>query len=403
MNPNPPLGVLFHWIGGLAAASFYLPFKRVRRWSWETYWLVGGVFSWIIAPPIFASLFVPNVWRIISDTPSSTLIWTICFGLLWGVGGLTFGLTVRYLGLALGYAIALGCCAAFGTLIPPLFNHQLGAIAATNGGRVVLLGVLVCLVGIAISGLAGRSKEAEMSETQKKAAVAEFNFPRGLIIAIVCGIMSACMAFAFAAGQPIADAAARGLAHAGRADVWQNLPILVVVLWGGFLTNFVWCVILHLKNKSAGEYIGEYMENAAAPTAESKTRRIALAPNYLLSAAAGLIWYFQFFFYSMGETKMGQFGFSSWTLHMASIIIFSTLWGVALKEWKGSSARTHKLIAAGLATLIASTVIIGWGNYLTAKESAPKQSAALFPLPRNPGPTDSPAILAINGLIRLST
>ena len=376
MNGDPSLGVLFHWIGGLAAASFYLPYKGVRRWSWETYWLVGGLFSWIVAPPLLAMAFVPGTWDVIAHASSRTLVWTFVFGLLWGVGGLTFGLTVRYLGVALGYAVALGFCAAFGTLLPPVFEGKIADIAASTGGKITLLGVGICLVGIALSGLAGKSKEAEMSEADKRASVREFAFGKGLTIAVLCGIMSACMAFAFASGKPIGDAAAVRLAAEGRLAIWQKLPILVVVLWGGFLTNLIWCLILHVRNGSGGEYVrgttasattavdahGVATDSTAAALPVS--RPVPLAANYALSALAGVTWYFQFFFYSMGETKMGDYGFSSWTLHMASIIIFSTLWGVALKEWRGSSRRTHTLIALGLATLVLSTVVVGYGTYL---------------------------------------
>ncbi|HEY2940881.1 MAG TPA: L-rhamnose/proton symporter RhaT [Vicinamibacteria bacterium] len=348
MDANPALGVTLHAIGGLAAASFYIPYKRVRGWSWETYWLVGGIFSWIVAPWVFSRVILPQTVEILRASGRVTLLWTFFFGVLWGVGGLTFGLTMRYLGIALGYAIALGLCAAFGTLMPPLFNGEMGEILSSASGRVVVLGVLVCLAGIAVSGRAGIRKESEVSEADKKAAVAEFSLGRGMAVAVACGVMSASMAYGIAAGKPIAAAA---LAH-GAPSLWQNLPVLIVILTGGFLTNVVWCVFLALKNRSAGDY-----SHAAAP----------LALNYLLCALAGLTWYLQFFFYGMGTTRMGRYDFSSWTLHMASIIIFSTLWGIALHEWKGTTPGTRRLVAAGLALLVVSTVIVGYGNYLAAQ------------------------------------
>jgi len=356
MDANPALGVMLHAIGGLAAASFYIPYKRVRSWSWETYWLVGGVFSWIVAPWAFSLAILPQTTEILRDTGRSTLFWTFLFGVLWGVGGLTFGLTMRYLGIALGYAIALGLCAAFGTLMPPLFNGELGEIAAHVPGQVILLGVAVCVAGIAVSGRAGIRKEGEVSEADKKATVAEFSLGRGMAVAVACGVMSASMAYGIAAGKPIAAAA---LAH-GAPSLWQNLPVLIVILTGGFLTNVVWCVFLAAKNRSAGDY-----GRAGAP----------LVANYLLCALAGLTWYLQFFFYSMGTTRMGPYDFSSWTLHMASIIIFGTLWGVALHEWRGTTLGTRRLVAAGLVLLIASTVIVGYGNYLAAQSAAPSRSS----------------------------
>jgi L-rhamnose-H+ transport protein len=351
-DANPALGVVLHAIGGLAAASFYIPYKRVKGWAWETYWLVGGVFSWIVAPWAFALAILPQTTTILRDVDGMTLFWTFFFGVVWGVGGLTFGLTMRYLGIALGYAIALGLCAAFGTLVPPLFKGELAGIAATAPGRVVLLGVGVCLAGIAVSGGAGVRKEGEVPDAQKRATVAEFSLVRGMAVAVLCGVMSAAMAFGLAAGKPIADAA---LAR-GAPSLWQNLPVLVVVLAGGFVTNVAWCLFLAAKNRSSGDYL------RAQPSR---------APNYVLCALAGVTWYLQFFFYSMGTTRMGRYEFSSWTLHMASIIVFSTLWGIALAEWRGTRPGTQRLVAAGLALLVTSTVVVGYGNYLAARPPSP--------------------------------
>jgi L-rhamnose-H+ transport protein len=390
---NPVLGVFFHWLGGLASASFYIPYRGVKRWSWETYWLVGGFFSWIIAPLALASLLVPDLWPTIGAAPRNSLLLAYMFGMMWGVGGLTFGLTMRYLGIALGMAVALGFCAAFGTLVPPLFssdpNGTLWAMFGNLPGRTVLLGVLVCLLGIGVSGMAGMSKEKELSPEEKAATVKEFNFGKGMIIAVFSGILSSCMNFGFDAAQPLADLAKNALVSHGQSDLWQNLPVLIIVLWGGFTTNFIWCVILNLKNRSAHEYlnlrrtaVGEVsaaegiMLSAAAEeksvrqpvSAEDVIRPMAPAPllrNYFFSAIAGVTWYMQFFFFGMGKTRMGKaLDFSSWTLHMASIIIFSTLWGIALHEWKGTSRRTHWLIVLGLVMLVGSTVIIGYGGYL---------------------------------------
>jgi L-rhamnose-H+ transport protein len=351
---NPALGVLLHLVGGLAAASFYIPYKRVKGWSWEVYWIVGGVFSWIVAPWAVSLAILPQTLDVLREADRGALLWTFAFGVLWGVGGITFGLTMRYLGIALGYAIALGLCAAFGTLIPPVFAGQLGDILSRGSGQVVILGVLVCLAGITVSGRAGLRKEAEVSDEEKKATVAEFRLGRGMGVAVACGIMSACMAFAFAAGKPIAEDALRR----GAPSLWQNLPVLIVVMAGGFLTNLVWCLYLSVTKGSWRELFG-----AAAAGAP----RLA---NLLLCALAGLTWYLQFFFYSMGNTRMGRYDFSSWTLHMASIIIFSTLWGISLHEWRGTSTVTRRLVAVGLVLLVASTVVVGYGNYLAAPVAA---------------------------------
>ncbi len=384
MIPNPFLGVCFHWLGGLASGSFYVPYRGVRKWSWETYWLVGGVFSWIVCPGLLALLLTRDLAGVLQQQSLSTLWWTYFFGVLWGFGGLTFGLTMRYLGMSLGMGVALGYCAAFGTLLPPIFKaiaptipvaQSIGQIAATRAGQVTLAGVGVCMVGIAVAALAGFTKEREMPEAEKKKAIAEFAFRKGVLVATFSGIMSACFAFALTAGNPIGEASLA----AGTPKLWTGLPKLVVVLLGGFTTNCVWCAILSFRNRTGYQYLaarvrsehagltaagGESGAQRAAGGAADDDQRVPLLANYLFSALAGTTWYFQFFFYTMGETQMGKFAFSSWTLHMASIIIFSTMWGWVLHEWRGSSRRAHTLIAAGIATLILSTLVVGYGNYL---------------------------------------
>jgi L-rhamnose-H+ transport protein len=389
MTPNPALGVLFHWLGGLASGSFYVPYRGVKGWAWETYWLVGGVFSWIVAPWVMAGLMTNDVFAVLREASASTHFWAYFFGVLWGLGGLTFGLTMRYLGMSLGMAMVLGYCAAFGTLIPPIFHGEFATkILGTQSGIVILIGIIVCLVGIAIAGLAGVSKEREMPEEEKKIAIKEFNLRRGIAVATFSGVMSACFAFALDAGSEIKKIT---LQH-GTTTLWQGLPVLIVVLLGGFTTNVIWCLILNFRNRTGYQYFNSeirnypdrdhepILENAIdAPSEQTATRarRSAVATvakpepyhapmlsNYLLCALAGTTWYFQFFFYTMGETQMGKYGFSSWTLHMASIIIFSTLWGIALKEWKGSSTKTKSLVFLSLVVLVGSTVIVGYGNYL---------------------------------------
>jgi len=392
---NLATGVLFHWLGGLASASFYIPYRGVRRWSWETYWIVGGLFSWIIAPSLLASLLVPDLYLLIGAAPRSSLMWCYLFGVLWGIGGLTFGLTMRYLGIALGMAVALGFCAAFGTLMPPLFDGKFGELLSSTSGLTVLAGVLACLVGIGISGAAGMSKEAELSPEAKAVAVKEFDFKKGMVVAVFAGVMSSCFAYGLAAGRPLGEITKGALEASGGSLLWQNLPVLVVVLWGGFTTNFIWCVALNIRNRSSHEYLNtprshisemsaaEGMMMSAAPEIAANREAVAhgscgssardegpapLLRNYLLCAVAGITWYLQFFFYSMGETKMGAYTFSSWTLHMASIIIFSTIWGIFLHEWRGVSRRTSSLVFLGLLVLIVSTVIVGYGNYLGGGE-----------------------------------
>jgi len=339
-----------------------------------------------------------DLLSVLAQAPPVTLFWSFFFGLLWGIGGLTFGLTMRYLGLSLGMAVVLGLCAAFGTLIPPIFRGEfMSQVVGTSSGRVILFGILVCLAGITAAGLAGISKERVMSPAQQKAAIKEFDLKKGIGVATLSGVMSACFAYGLAAGDPIKVLT---LKH-GTPILWQGLPVLVVVLIGGFVTNFVWCLVLLVRNKTGHQFLafrsrergngGEIMiETAvegpsreavkyvvlkpqyggqvqlleATPAREQTHERVPMVANYLLCAVAGTTWYCQFFFYTMGETQMGRYRFSSWTLHMASIIIFSSLWGIGFKEWRGAGIRAGQLLVLALFLLVASTVIVGYGNYL---------------------------------------
>ena len=371
MNPNPFLGVLLHALGGFAAGSFYIPYKKVRGWAWETYWLTGGFFSWIITPWVVGALTCPSLLKVLTSASGKTLLWTYLFGVLWGVGGLTFGLSMRYLGLSLGMALSLGFCAVFGTLVPPVFEGRIAGLVANASGRVVILGILVCLAGIAMCGGAGMRKERELSDAEKKASIAEFSFVKGAWVAAFAGVMSSCMAFAFAAGKPIAEAAVRS----GARPLFQNFPVMIVALLGGFTTNCIWCLGLSVRNKSGRDYLRVREPEAlsvpagAAPAPAAGGEAGAgpapsLLANYVFSALAGITWYFQFFFYGMGTTKMGKYDFSSWTIHMAFIITFSSLWGIYFHEWKGTGRPTRRLVVAGILVLILSTIVVGAGNYL---------------------------------------
>jgi L-rhamnose-H+ transport protein len=383
MQPNPLLGVVFHWLGGLASGSFYVPYKGVRKWSWETFWLAGGLFSWLVCPWIGALLLSKDLFSVLHETPAYTFGMTYLMGALWGLGGLTFGLTMRYLGMSLGMAVALGYCAAFGTLVPPLVKGEFTAkLLQPHGGKIVLFGVFVCLVGIVIGGIAGVRKERDMGNDGKSSAIAEFSLWKGLAIATFSGVMSSCFSFGFQFGGPISEISK---AH-GTGPLWVGLPVIVVILLGGLTTNFIWCVLLNLKNRTGYQYLathvreehahhggtgsGEHGQAAATVADRTADLKIPVLGNWLFCALAGTFWYFQFFFYQMGESQMGNYKFSSWTLHMASIIIFSTLWGIFFKEWRGAKATTKLLVVVMLLFLVGSTVIIGFGNKISAEDDS---------------------------------
>lgn len=344
------LGIIFHTIGGISSGSFYMPFKKVKGWSWESYWIVGGLFSWLIVPPLAAYLTVPNFAAIIADTAGSIKQFTFLMGLLWGIGGLTYGLGVRYLGMSLGNSVVLGFCSAFGALVPSIYYNfnpvegktTLSQMLASSGGQLVLLGVLVCLVGIAISGKAGMMKEQELSSEQKQASTQEFSLVKGLTIAIISGILSSFFNFGIEAGKPMAEEAVRQ----GFNPLFQNNVTYVVLLWGGLTTNFLWCMYLNYTNKTFGDYTN---------------KRSPIGANVLFSGIAGTMWFLQFFFYGMGESKLGN-GASSWILHMATIILTANVWGLWLKEWRGVSAKTFNTFLLGIGVILISIVLVGIGN-----------------------------------------
>ncbi|NQU53029.1 MAG: L-rhamnose/proton symporter RhaT [Bacteroidetes bacterium] len=344
------LGIIFHSIGGFASGSFYMPFNKVKGWAWESYWIVGGLFSWLIVPPLAAYLTVPGFVEIISASSAQILFFTFIMGLLWGIGGLTYGLGVRYLGMSLGNSVVLGFCAAFGAIVPSIYyniNPTVGKISftdmmATPGGQLVLLGVLVCLIGIALSGKAGMMKERELSEEEQKKSVAEFSLVKGLIIAVFSGILSSFFNFGIEAGKPMAEAAVA----AGFNPLFQNNVTFVVILWGGLSTNLIWTTILSLKNKSYVDFT-----NKSTP----------ISKNIIFAALAGTTWFLQFFFYGMGESKLGN-GASSWILHMSTIILTANMWGIYRKEWTGVAPKTKWTITAGIAVILLSVVLVGIGN-----------------------------------------
>jgi L-rhamnose-H+ transport protein len=242
-------------------------------------------------------------------------------------------------------AFTLGLCAVCGTLVPPLYEGQLGQLLSTASGRFILLGLAVCVLGILVCGRAGLLKEKSQTVADKQASISEFNLRKGLGVAVFSGIMSASMSFGLTAGQPIAALAAKS----GTNPLFVNNAILVVVLAGGLTTNALWCLFLNIKNKTYTDYL-----NPSLPALR----------NVLFCALAGATWYFQFFFYGMGDSQMGEYRFSGWTLHMAFIIAFSSMWGLLLHEWRGASPSTLRTISLGIGIVLLSTVVVGYGNYL---------------------------------------
>jgi L-rhamnose-H+ transport protein len=353
------LGVIFHFLGGFASGSFYMPYKKVKGWHWESFWITGGLFSWLIVPPLAAYLTIPSFASIISQSDGAVIASTFLMGLLWGIGGLTYGLGVRYLGVSLGSSIILGLCSVFGALVPAVY-YQFNSVAGkdtisdlvnTNWGIMVLLGLLICVIGIVICGKAGSLKDKDLKGAATDASGGEFKVGIGLILAVISGILSACFSFGIEAGSSLGVMANElwKAANPGEGEfLFRNNVIFVVILWGGLTTNFIWCMYLNAKNKSFSDYT-----NSQTP----------LLKNYILCALGGTMWFLQFFFYGMGESKLGN-GASSWILHMSFIILTANAWGLFTGEWKGVSKKTKQMIIAGIATIILSIIVVGYGNSL---------------------------------------
>lgn len=336
------IGLLIIAIGAFCQSSCYVPINKIKDWSWESYWIVQGVFAWLLFPLLGALLAVPeghSLGELFTDGNSFNIWMTVFFGVLWGVGGLTFGLSMRYLGVALGQSIALGTCAGLGTIMGPvllnMFFPELNALDSLTFA--VILGVVVTLVGIAIIGVAGGMKAASLSEEEKKAAVKDFNFPKGLAIALLAGFMSGCFNVGLEFGKDI---------NFGELTdpMFRTLPATLLVTLGGFVTNAIYCFYQNGKNNTWGDY---------------KKGNVWIN-NLIFCALAGGLWYSQFFGLSLGKgflTESPTLMTLAFCILMALNVTFSNVWGIILKEWKGCSAKTITVLIVGIIVLIVSTFI----------------------------------------------
>ncbi len=337
MEYSANLGIFYHLLGALAAASFYIPIGLIKNWKWEVSWLINGIASWIIMPLLVTFILIPNFMSFFASIPFNVLLKTYIFGALWGIGGLTFGMTLRYLGLSIGYGVAIGLTLVIGTLTPPLLSGELVRLISSKAGAFALLGVAVALIGIAITSKAGLIKEKETGSTTK-----EFHLKKGLIIAVICGITSSFMAFAIEAGKPIQEAALA----AGVDELYKIMPSYVFIMLGGFTTNSIYCLFKAKQNKAVAELMQD---------------RTDFLKNICLASLGGVIWYMQFFFYGWGHVQMEGVGLSfiSWTFHMSMLVLCGGVLGFVLREWKGCSRYAIKYQLIGMGVIIGSTMIIG--------------------------------------------
>lgn len=330
------VGLLIIAIGSFGQSSSYVPIKKIRQWSWESFWLVQGIFAWLVFPGIGMAIALPEGADLFALLGSGGAVMSIVYGVLWGVGGLTFGLSMRYLGVALGQSVSLGTCSAFGTLFPALFA---GTDLFSGDGLTLLIGVMITLAGIAVIGYAGTLRSRSMSEAEKLAAIKDFALTKGLLVALLAGVMSACFALGLDAGSPIKEA----FAAQGATPLFAGLPVIFLVTVGGFLTNAAYCVYQNIKNHTGKEY----------GAVDGGT----FLNNVLFCALAGLLWYSQFFGLELGKTFLAAspvlLAFS-WSILMSLNVVFSNVWGILLKEWNGCSRRTIAVLSLGLLILVFS-------------------------------------------------
>lgn len=336
-------GVLYHAVGASGAALCYTPQKKVAGWAWQTYWLAQAFVCWLLLPLIIAWLTIPQLANVLQEAPFSAMQSSFFLGMAYGIGGTAFGIAIRYVGFSLTYAISVGISCVLGTVLPSLVHGTLDDIMNSKGAVFLFCGILMGAIGILLCGIAGRSKEKELQKNEGKAA--GFSLAKGLPLCLLAGVLSALYGFSLDQGQPIADVAAKyGAGH------YQGNVVYIFSNTGAFVTTFLYCLYLHIKEKTFGQY--------------AATGNRALSLNYLMSVLTGLLWYGQFFFYGLGHVRMGRYKFTSWAIHMIMLVLLSAVAGLLMKEWKNCSSQTMRILLAALLVLLVAILLLTWGNYI---------------------------------------
>ena len=342
MNQVIFTGLLLIAAGAFSAGSFSIPFGKITGWKWESYWLIFSLGAYLLFPFTACLIFAPNFLSIYKEIPSDILLRVFILGVVYGIGNLSFGLSLRYIGISLGYALALGLMLAIGTLIPPVIDGRLKIMIDSSGGNMLIIGVLIACVGIAMSGWAGFLKDRMISNTEKQKSVSEFNFIKGLFAALLVGVTGSAMSLGFEQGLPVAEYGIKASVN----PLFTTMPVMLLLLSGTLVTTIVWCIYLGIRNHS----IKDYKRNSSSGT---------VALNYLFALSAGFLWFIQFILFGMGKSKMGPFTFTSWGILMGLTIVFATLWGLYRKEWRGASLKVYIIMIISLLIIIASSYIIG--------------------------------------------
>lgn len=333
-------GIVYHTIGAASASICYTPQKKIKHWSWQTYWLAQAFVCWLILPVVIALCTIPQLWQVLQEAPQSAMWKSFLLGMGYGIGGTAFGIAIRYVGFSLTYAVSVGISCVFGTLLPALLKGNFSEVVSSIGGNYIIWGIVLGATGILVCGIAGRKKEKDIENSNNNPS--GFSLSKGLPICILAGLLSAFYGFSIDQGQPIADVAA--VYGAGN---YQSNVIYIFSNTGAFVTTALYCIYLHTTQKT----FKQYTQNAGFK-------------NYLMAIITGLLWYGQFFFYGLGHVRMGPYKFSSWAIHMIMLVLISALVGLLLKEWKNTIKTTKLYLATALLILVISVLIITYGNYL---------------------------------------
>jgi len=335
-------GIMLHATGASCAALCYTPQKNTVQWSWQTFWLAQAAVCWLLLP-IAGTLFtIPHAGEVLAEIPAALMLRTFLLGAVYGIGGTAFGIAIRYVGFSLTYAVSVGLSCVLGTLLPPLFSGQLSSVPDQAGASYIIMGMILGIAGIALCGVAGRSKEKYL---QQQKGSTQFSLAKGLPLCLLAGVLSAVYGFAIAQAQPMADIAVKY----GAGDMQNNI-IYLFANTGAFASTALYCIYLHSRHRTWGQY-------RSVPDSRP-------GMYFFMALLTGILWYSQFFFYGLGHVRMGTYKFSSWAIHMIMLVLFSSLAGIIMKEWAGANARMRQLLSAAIAVLIVAVLVISYGNYL---------------------------------------
>lgn len=346
---NPLLGTLIHAVGGVAASTCYVPYQKVKKWSWDSYWLVQASFAWFIFPFLVGFLTVPNLMDVFGDASTEVLVNATLLGAIYGFGGMCFGFAIRHIGYSLTYTISIGISAILGTIVPLIMHGELSQKFNGPGGYTIFSGMGLALLGIVVCGIAGYRKEKDLKRNKIDGAEPlTFNMKKGLTLTLIAGVLSAVFGISLEVGAPVAEIA--GNYGAGNFEGNANL---ILSTGGAFITNFIWFTVVGLQKGTLKEIID--------------VKGIGKKHFYLnlgMSILSGALWYGQFFFYGIGHVQMGAYKFASWVLHMSMLIFFSYIVGIVMKEWKYVTKQTYFTLVIALIILVVSFIIMAYGSKL---------------------------------------